>query len=521
MTLYHLLNKLPDVLKELMDRDDKEFWLQAMDREIKSINRNNTWKQVIKPKSAEIIDTKWVYAFKPLEKIRNDKYKARLVVRGFAQQDTFNYDEIYSPVARMSTLRTLLAIGNQYDYYFIQLDVRTAFLNGHIKEDIYIHPPDGVNCKKGHVLKLNRSLYGLKQASKCWNDRINTFLLNLRFVRSENDYCLYSKICEGGTVYLLIYVDDIIISGPNLELINIVKIKLTREFEMKDKGELKYFLGLEIDYNRKMGILKINQRRYAMGILKRFGLENCKPCPTPIDHKLKLTTLDKNEDETDKPVRELIGCLMYLMLGTRPDISYAINYFSRYQDRARNETWVYLKRLLRYVKESIDLSLVYKRRKVEKPLICYVDSDWGGDLVDRKSVSGSLIKVFGNTVAWSTKKQNTVALSTAEAELIALCNSVQDGLWFKKLLNDLNIKIDEVVILEDNQGCIALIKNPENNRRVKHIDIKYNFVCDHIKKGNVNVKYICSKDQEADILTKGLPKPVFRNLRHEMGLLYP
>ena len=167
------------------------------------------------------------------------------------------------------------------------------------------------------------------------------------------------------------------------------------------------------------------------------------------------------------------------------------------------------------------MSLVYKRRKVEKPLICYVDSDWGGDLVDRKSVSGSLIKVFGNTVAWSTKKQNTVALLTAEAELIALCNSGQDGLWFRKLLNDLNIKIDEVMILEDNQGCIALIKNPENNRRVKHIDIKYNFVCNHIKKGNVNVEYICSKEQEADILTKGLPKPVFRKLRHEMGVLYP
>ena len=324
------VEQAPRCFKELKDRDDKEFWLQAMDREIESINRNNTWKPVIKPKSAEIIDTKWVYAFKPLEEIRNDKYKARLVVRGFAQQDTFDYGEIYSPVTRMSTLRTLLAIGNQYDYYFIQLDVRTAFLNGHLKEDIYIHPPDDVNCKKGHVLKLNRSLYGLKQASKCWNDRINTFLLNLRFVRSENDYCLYSKISEGGIVYLLIYVDDIVISGLSLELINIVKTKLTREFEMKDKGELKHFVGLEIDYDRKGGTLKINQRRYAMGILKRFGLANCKPCPTPIDHKLKLTTLDKKETETDKPVRELIGCLMYLMLGTRPDISYPINYSGRW-----------------------------------------------------------------------------------------------------------------------------------------------------------------------------------------------
>ena len=330
------VERAPKDFQELENREDKNSWIQAMRREIESINKNNTWSQVVEPKDAEIIDTKWVFAFKPLEKIREDRYKARLVVRGFAQEKTFDYDEIYSPVARMSTLRTLLAIGNQNNFYFEQLDVKTAFLNGHLKENIYIYPPEGIKVQIGYVLKLNRSLYGLKQASKCWNERINKFLLDLGFKRSENDFCLYLKGSSGRLLYLLLYVDDIVMASPELEIINKYKEKLMREYEMKDKGELKHFLGLEINYNKQNGILKISQERYILGILKRFNMENCQGVRTPIDPKLKLTLTNSEKNETDKPIKELIGCIMYLMLGTRPDISYTVNYLSRYQDVAKD-----------------------------------------------------------------------------------------------------------------------------------------------------------------------------------------
>jgi len=243
------VENVPNDYNELENRRDKNLWEEAINREIESITKVNTWKSVIKPKDVEILDTKWVYTYKPLEKDKLNQYKARLVVSGFAQKETFNYDELFSPVAKMSTIRTLLAIENQLKYNFVQLDVKAAFLHGNLKEDIYIYPPNGIECKNGCVFKLNKSLYGLRQSSKCWNSKFNEFLLSLNFQRSNNDYCLYFKKDE--VVYILIYVDDIILASPNLRYIEFYKEKLTQNFNIKDKGELKNFLELEIDYDKR------------------------------------------------------------------------------------------------------------------------------------------------------------------------------------------------------------------------------------------------------------------------------
>lgn len=511
------INEVPETVNELKNRDDEHFWRRAMERELESIERNNTWIEVEIPNKAEILTTKWVFAAKPFENTIEDRFKARLVVRGFAQKDSFNYDEIYAPVTKMTTIRTLLSIGNQRNYIFQQLDVKNAFLNGHLREEVYVYPPDGVYCKEGYILKLNKSLYGLKQAAKCWNEEINKCLIDLGFRRSENDYCLYIKEVEKEFVYLLIYVDDICLIGPDSEYIEECKKQLMKRFQMKDKGNLKHFLGLEIDYNREKGILKISQKTYIEGILKRFGFENCNSVSTPIDPKLRINNIEGGPGE-NKPVRELVGCLMYLMLGSRPDISYTINFFSRFQDKYSNEVWTHLKRVLRYLKGTVDMELTYTRNMETEILSCYVDSDWATDVKDRKSVSGYFIKIFGNTIAWVTRKQNCVALSSTEAELVALCSAVQDSLWFKKLLNDMNIFLKSFKVYEDNQGCIALIKNPENNKRVKHIDLKYNFVCEHLKDGVICLEYLNSKLQLADMLTKGLSRIQFYNNCKSIGL---
>lgn len=512
------VNKVPECLEEINKRDDKEFWKNAMKREINSIEKNNTWKEVIKPENAEILNTRWVFATKSLEEKIEDRYKARLVVKGCAQKKTFDYNELYSPVAKMTTIRTLFSVGNQMGYFFKQLDVKTAFLNGNLNEDIYIYPPEGVNCATGMVLKLNKSLYGLKQASKCWNERINEFLLGLDFQRSDNDYCLYYKGKNDNLIYLLLYVDDMILTGPKIESIDECICDLKKEFDLKDQGMLKHFLGLEINYDRELGILKINQRTYLMNILKRFKFDNCNPSSIPIDPKLKLE-INKNENNDEHlPVRELVGCLMYLMLGSRPDISFAINYFSRFQDKNSGEVWKHLKRVLRYLRGSIDFELVYKRNLNEDPMVCYVDSDWAGDLNDRKSVSGYLFKVYGNTVSWITRKQNCVALSSTEAELVALCTAVRDSLWLKKLLNDMNLNIQFIKVFEDNQACIALVRNPENNKRVKHIDLRFNFIYDHVHKNELKLEYVDSKNQVADILTKGTNKFQFQVNVEKLGL---
>lgn len=512
------VENIPTNYDDLEHRKDKNKWVEAMDREIKFIDDNETWEAVPTPKNTKLLDTKWVYTIKPFEIDEKDRFKARLVVRGFAQERDFTLDEIYSPMARMTTIRTLLAVGNQNRFIFNQLDVKTAFLNGILKEDIYIENPKGITCKEGHVLKLKKSLYGLKQSSKCWNDRINEFLISLHYKRSESDYCLYIKHTKSGTLFLLIYVDDIILASVEQDLIDKCKKELMEGFKMKDKGNLHYFLGLEIEYDRNKGIMRINQNRYTNNILKRFNMEHCKPCSIPIDPKLKLLTIKIEETDQRKPIKELIGCLMYLMLGTRPDISFAINYFSRYQEKNETEVWSNIKRLLRYIQGTKDSKLTYLRSQKELPLTCYVDSDWGGDLADRKSVSGFLIKIYGNTVSWVTRKQRCVALSSTEAELIALSISIQEGIWIKKLLLDMKIMNIKLKVYEDNQACIALIKNPGNNRRVKHIDLKYNYISENVERKEIELEYIPSNRQQADILTKGLASVQFKFLRNLIGL---
>lgn len=511
------VENVPSSFSELENRVDKSFWLKAIDRELQSIDENQTWNEVKKPEGEQILDTKWVFACKESEKNDCDKYKARLVVRGFAQKDTF-FEETYSPVAKMSTIRILLIVGNQYSFYFHQLDVKTAFLQSKLDENVFIYPPKGVKCQSNNVLKLEKSLYGLKQSSKCWNNEINNYLLSLGFKRSENDFCFYMLLSDTGqNVYLLLYVDDIILAGPNLIFINEIKHKLMTKFKIKDKGKLENFLGIEISYERDQGILKIKQSRYTENLLRKFNMENCNFSKIPIDPKLKFD-LTKGK-VTEKPFRELVGCLMYLMLGTRPDICFSINYFSRYQDQASDETWSNIKRILRYLKGTKGVGLVYKRHKnIEPILTCFVDADWAGDCYDRKSVTGFVFKIYDSSFLWVTRKQNCVSLSTTEAELVALCTAVSEVLYIKKLLSDFDLYITNINMYEDNQGCIAIIKNPSNNKRVKHMDLKYNFVCDNFKKGLINISYIDSGNNQADILTKGLPVISFLKFFDLLGL---
>ncbi|XP_031334493.1 secreted RxLR effector protein 161-like [Photinus pyralis] len=245
-------------------------------------------------------------------------------------------------------------------------------------------------------------------------------------------------------------------------------------------------------------------------------MNECKGSDVPIDPKLKLLT-NENDKMTSKPFRQLIGCLMYVMIGTRPDISFALNMFSRYQDRATDDMWMYLKRILRYLKKTCNVGLEYKRDK-SFDLSCYVDSDWGNDVEDRKSVTGFLFKLYNNTICWATRKQNCVTLSTTEAELVALCDSVKEGIWLRKLILDFGLDGKRVTYYEDNQGCIALVRNPENNRRVKHLDLKFKFICEHLERKHIVITYIDTLRQQADILTKGLQCGSFNKFKICIGL---
>lgn len=506
------VENVPESLEKAKSMPDYKNWKNAVKEEINALNLNKTWTLVEKPKDARVIDCKWVFRTK-----RNDlgeivKYKARLVAKGFMQREGFDFEETYAPVARLVTVRTLLAVANFKNLEIQQMDVKSAFLHGKINEDIYMNIPEGF-VNDGRVCKLNKALYGLKQAPYCWNKRFDEFVRSERFTKSNNDPCLYIRINENITTYLLLYVDDILIVSSNMQEIEKIKSILNKEFHMQDIGDLKAFLGINV--RRTKDGIYLSQRDYIINLLNRFNMTECKSIKTPMESR-KFNINGTNEHNDKRPIRELIGCLMYLMLATRPDLSMSINLCSRYQGNPTEELWKSLKRILRYLQGTMNLELFYPKNS--EKLIGFVDADWAGDEEDRKSTTGYLFKVFGCTVTWSTKKQSTVATSSTEAEYVALAESVKEGIWLSKLLNDLGFTQSQFVMFEDNQSCIKLTKRWDH-KRLKHIDVKYNFIKDLVIEKMVLVEYVRSNEQIADILTKNLPGDLFIKHRFNLGLL--
>lgn len=483
---YCLCTGDPGSYKEAVERG--QDWQDAIDKELNSLKSLETWEESKLPEDKKAIDTKWVFTTK-----KDGTKKARLVAKGFQEETLFN---VYSPVARMPTIRMMLSQAVQNDMYMKQLDVPTAFLNGFLKEDVYIKPPLGVKVEKGVVLKLKRSLYGLKQAPKCWNERLHSFLMQKGFVQSKHDFCLYIL----DDVYLLVYVDDIILMSKNEINLHKAHLFLKTEFNVKDLGEVSTYLGLDIV--RTQESILISQESAINRLLDKFNMTDCKGAETPME--VNFTTDDNETITLDIPYRELIGSLLYLATSTRPDICFAVSFLSRFLDAPTLSLWKAAKRVLRYLKETKSKSLVYKRDS-RCSLVAYTDADWAGDKKDRKSVSGSVVFFGNNLLAWFCKKQNMVALSTAEAEYVAAALVCAELIYIKGLVQDFNCPSNSILLV-DNQSAIKLMESNENSKRSKHIDIKYHFIKDLISKRVIIVKYVSTNENVADILTKALGK---------------
>lgn len=511
------VEQLPDNVDELRKREDWPKWEKAIREELQSLKKNHTWTLVDLPVGKRAILSKWVFKIKHKDDGSIDRYKARLVAKGCSQRHGFDYQETYAPVVRISTVRMLLAIAVQQNLHVHQMDVHTAFLNGNLSETVFMRQPPGFE-RGSQVCKLNKSLYGLKQAPRSWNERFNEFILKLGFSRSQFDSCLYVRKMRETVIYLILYVDDIIIASNSLDELIRIKRSLTQEFEMEDMQELKYFLGLKVERNLKEGVLSINQSQYVRDLLKRFGMQDCKPVSTPLEVNLKLER-NKSETPTQHPYRELVGCLTYLMLSSRPDICSAVNFLSRLQEGATDTHWVHLKRVLRYLQGTKDYSLVYRRSTNGDPLVGYADADWGSDINDRKSTSGSVFQVFGNSVLWTTRKQSTVSLSSTEAEYVSLSQAACDAMWLRNILGDLGITCSSPTVLyEDNQSCIYIASEPRDQKRLKHLDIRFHFIRECIQNGEIIVEYIPTQKQVADVFTKSLAAGPFKEHRFTLGL---
>lgn len=495
MLSYEDIQKLPE--------REQVLWKSAMDDEMHSMKINKVWDLEKLPDDMRAISCKWVFTKK-----RDGRYKARLVVRGFMQKEGLDYSETFSPVISMPALRLVLVMILNEDLHAFVLDVKTAFLNGKLKELVFMDQPQGYDDNSGRKCKLKRSLYGLKQAPRQWFERFLEFILKLNFKPLDNEPCIFVRYSNGHKIVIALYVDDILIAGSNVNETNVVISLLSKEFHMSKSESVSEFLGIRMKFTSDSLIM--DQESYVIKLLDKFNMLECKPSDIPISPKSTPSDF-KNGKPFTGPYRELVGCLLYLSYASRPDILYAVNCLSQVQEKPTDIAWIALKKILRYLKGTLSLKLVYKKLNYDPNLSMYVDADWGSNTDDRKSVSGYILMFCNMPVLWCCNKQKSVALSSTEAEVIALTKSLQDLLWFKNIACEI-VNIKDLVIFEDNQSCIKCISNESNYGRMKHIDIKLKFVRDAVKENNVKIEYVPTNVQIADLFTKALPKAKFQEL---------
>lgn len=428
-----------------------------------------------------------------------------------------DYKEVFSPVVRYDSVRILFAIAAHENLEIGQFDVKTAFINGKLQEEIYMKKPEGLEIKdKDIVCKLRKSLYGLKQL-RCWNERFDAFLRQIGFKQSNADPCVYLRINKLGKVIIALYVDDGLILATDEKLINDILKQIKDAFEITIRNS-EYFLGMEVKRNRKENSIFISQRLYIERMLMRYNMINAAPSSIPADPHVRLQAASA-EERSAIPYREAVGTLLFLFLISRPDIAYAVGIVSRYLDKYDDQHWNAVKKIMRYLSRTKNLGIMYSKRE-NLNLIGFSDSDYAADMDTRRSTSGYIFKLANGPITWMSKRQSCVSLSTTEAEYIAACLAVKESIWIRKLLHDVGyINDNPTTIYIDNQSAIKLVKNPEFHCRTKHIDVRFHFIREKYDNKEIDVEYICTRDQIADLFTKALPKERFENLSIEIGLL--
>ena len=396
----------PLTYRSAMDDSDKEEWLKAMNLEMESMYSNSVWDLVDQPDGVKPIGCKWIYKRKRGADGKVQTFKARLVAKGYTQKEGVDYEETFSPVAMLKSIRTLLSIAAYYDYEIWQMDVKTAFLNGNLDESIYMVQPEGfvAQGQEQKVCKLLRSIYGLKQASRSWNIRFDTTIKSYDFEQNVDEPCVYKRVIDGKVVFLVLYVDDILLIGNDVRILSDVKSWLANQFQMKDLGEASYVLGIQIIRDRKKRLLAMSQASYIDKILIRFGMQNSKKGNLPFRHGIHLSreqspkTPQAVEEMRHIPYASAVGSLMYAMLCTRPDICFAVGVVSRFQSNPGLDHWVAVKHILKYLKRTRNYMLVYSGE--DMILRGYTDSDFQTDVDSRKSTSGSVFTLGGGAIVW-------------------------------------------------------------------------------------------------------------------------
>ncbi|KAL2253435.1 UNVERIFIED_CONTAM: Retrovirus-related Pol polyprotein from transposon RE1 [Sesamum indicum] len=490
-------------------------WVAAMDKELQALESNNTWEVVPLPSGKRSIGCRWVFKIKLKDDGSIERYKARIVAKGYTQVEGVDYVERFSPVAKAVTVRLFIAIATSFQWPLHQIDINNAFLHGHLDEEIYMDAPEGYSIKPGYVCLLRRSLYGLKQASRQWNLEFSRSLTVFSFKQSEHDHCLFLKPLDTGFIGLLVYVDDVLIMAPTDDLISQVKVHLDALFTIKDLGSARYFLGLQIA--RSEAGTSVTQSKYISDIIADCGLLHARPAATPLTPGLKLHDDDDNLLEDPESFRRLIGRLLYLSF-TRPNISHGVQQLSQFLQRPCRSHWLAATRLVRYLKGTSAQGLFFPVSNSLK-LRAFCDADWAACPDTRRSLSGFCVFLGPTIISWKTKKQCTVSRSSAEAEYRSMTAATCELKWISFLLRDFGIALDGPIPFHcDNQAALHIMANPVFHERTKHLDIDCHIVRNCYKEGFLDPIFVRSREQLADLFTKSLSSSQFSSLVCKLGL---
>ena len=567
----------PNTIKQALSLPDRKFWKEAVDTELNMIKDFDVFTEPMPlPPGKKALNQRWVFKRKKDEHGNIIKYKARLTPQGCFQTFGVDFMDTYAPVARMTTVRFVLALAVILTLHVSGIDFTNAFLNAPLNDEIYVNAPPGCTpLPNGYVYKLKRALYGLKQSPREWNNTLHTFLVkDCNFTQLRTEHCLYIRTNpkDGSYCLICLYVDDMIVTYTNKSMFDSFLVKLRATFKITHSDELSSTLGFQIERTVDGGIF-MHQAKYISDVLKRFGMSECRPVMTPSDHHIRLckagayrvessyrfkggqsteTADDISFANAHKPnasYREVIGCLLWISMGTRPDITFAVNQCARYSSDPKPEHWTAVMRILRYLKGTTDYGLHFHRHSsqyypdyerskrpsmndVKQPtayassyfpgtarvnLTGFSDADFANNIDDRRSITGYVFLLAGAPLSWNCQTQHTTALSTMESEYYAVCKAVQEALYLRMMFEETGLKVDSpLIIREDNKACISFSKDPGEHKRTKHIDYRHFFVRDQVNDGEVSLTHVSSENQLADIFTKSFDAQRFIFLRDHL-----
>ena len=473
----------PINFQQAMKSSNSQKWIEAMNEEYKSMQDNKVWELVPLPAGTKPIGCKWIFKTKRDSNGNVERYKARLVAKGFTQKEGIDFKETFSPVSTKDSFRIIMALVAHYDLELHQMDVKTVFLNGDIDETIYMVQPENFVSEdsKNMVCKLTKSIYGLKQASRQWYFKFHQIIVSYGFEANLMDECVYHKFNGSKYIFLVLYVDDILLATNDISILHDTKRFLSKHFEMKDLGDASFVLGIQIHRDRSRGILGLSQRTYIDKVLQRYGMQNSKPGDTPVakGDKFSLNQCPKNSLESQEmqkiPYASAVGSLMYAQVCTHPDIAYIVGMLGRYLSNPGMDHWRAAKRVMRYLQRTKEYMLTY-RRSDQLEIIGYSYSDFAGCQDSRRSTSGYIYLLAGGAISWRSAKQTLITSSTMEAEFVACYEAFNQGIWLQNFVTGLRV-LDGIErplkIFCDNKSVVLYSNNNRSSTKSKYIDIKF------------------------------------------------